>query len=43
MQEGSEVSKLFEHPRRYQLLQELNTKPAVLYLQRIKPQRPAII
>ncbi len=43
MQEGSEVSRLFEHPRRYQLLKELNTKPAVLYLKRIKPQRPEII
>ncbi len=43
MQEGSEVSKLFEHPRRYQLLKELNTKPAVLYLKRIKPQRPEVI
>jgi molybdopterin-containing oxidoreductase family iron-sulfur binding subunit len=43
MQEGSEVSKLFEHPRRYQLLKELNTKPAVIYLKRIKPQRPEIV
>ena len=43
MQEGSEVSRLFEHPRRYQLLKELNTKPAVIYLKRIKPQRPGII
>jgi molybdopterin-containing oxidoreductase family iron-sulfur binding subunit len=42
MQEGSEVSKFFAHPRRYQLLKELNTKPAVIYLQRIKPQRPEI-
>jgi len=43
MQPGSEVSQLFEHPRRYQLLKELNTKPAVIYLQRIKPQRPTVI
>jgi len=42
MQEGSAVSKLFEHPRRYQLLKELNTKPAVIYLKRIKPQRSEI-
>jgi anaerobic selenocysteine-containing dehydrogenase/Fe-S-cluster-containing dehydrogenase component len=35
MQPDSQVSKLFEHPRRYQLLKELNTKPAVLYLKRI--------
>ncbi len=42
MQEGSEVSEFFEHPRRYQLLRELNTKPAVIYLQRIKPQKPEI-
>jgi molybdopterin-containing oxidoreductase family iron-sulfur binding subunit len=39
MQEGSAVSKLFAHPRRYQVLKELNTKPAVLYLKRIKPHR----
>jgi anaerobic selenocysteine-containing dehydrogenase/Fe-S-cluster-containing dehydrogenase component len=43
MLEGSEVSKFFEHPRRYQLLKELNTKPAVLYLKRIKPQSSEII
>jgi Fe-S-cluster-containing dehydrogenase component/anaerobic selenocysteine-containing dehydrogenase len=43
MQEGSEVSKLLEHPRRYQLLKELNTKPAVIYLKRIQPQRPEMI
>jgi Fe-S-cluster-containing dehydrogenase component/anaerobic selenocysteine-containing dehydrogenase len=43
MQEGSEVSRFFEHPRRYQLLKELNTKPAVIYLKRIKPQKPEII
>ncbi len=43
MQEGSAVSRFFEHPRRYQLLQELNTKPAVIYLKRIKPQRPELI
>jgi Fe-S-cluster-containing dehydrogenase component/anaerobic selenocysteine-containing dehydrogenase len=35
MQPDSQVSKLFEHPRRYQLLKELNTKPAVIYLKRI--------
>ena len=37
MQPDSQVSKLFEHPRRYQLLKELNTKPAVIYLKRIGP------
>jgi len=42
MRPDSEVSKLFSHPRRYQLLQELNTKPAVIYLKRIKPDRPEI-
>ena len=35
MQPDSQVSQLFEHPRRYQLLKELNTKPAVVYLKRI--------
>jgi molybdopterin-containing oxidoreductase family iron-sulfur binding subunit len=40
MNPDSQVSKLFDHPRRYQLLKELNTKPAVIYLKRIKPQRP---
>jgi anaerobic selenocysteine-containing dehydrogenase/Fe-S-cluster-containing dehydrogenase component len=38
MQPDSQVSKLFEHPRRYQLLKELNTKPAVIYLKRIEVQ-----
>jgi Fe-S-cluster-containing dehydrogenase component/anaerobic selenocysteine-containing dehydrogenase len=42
MQPGSEVSKFFENPRRYQLLRELNTKPAVIYLKRIKPQQAEI-
>jgi Fe-S-cluster-containing dehydrogenase component/anaerobic selenocysteine-containing dehydrogenase len=36
---GSEVSRLIEHPRRYQLLHELNTKPAVIYLKRIIPDQ----
>jgi Fe-S-cluster-containing dehydrogenase component/anaerobic selenocysteine-containing dehydrogenase len=35
MQPESEVYRLFHHPRRYQLLRDLNTKPAVLYLKRI--------
>jgi molybdopterin-containing oxidoreductase family iron-sulfur binding subunit len=39
MDPDSEVSRLFEHPRRYQLLKELNTKPAVVYLKRIKPDK----
>ena len=43
MMEDSQVSKMFGHPRRYQLLKELNTKPAVLYLKRIKPQKPEMI
>jgi Fe-S-cluster-containing dehydrogenase component len=37
MQPDAQVSKLFDHPRRYQLLKELNTKPAVIYLKRILP------
>lgn len=32
---NSQVSRLFNHQRRYQLLQELNTKPAVVYLKKI--------
>jgi molybdopterin-containing oxidoreductase family iron-sulfur binding subunit len=39
MDPSSQVSRLFEHPRCYQLLHELNTKPAVVYLKRIKPER----
>lgn len=36
MDPSSEVSRLFnEDPRAYQVLRELNTKPAVLYLKRI--------
>jgi Fe-S-cluster-containing dehydrogenase component/anaerobic selenocysteine-containing dehydrogenase len=31
----SKVSKMFGNPRRYQLLKELNTKPAVVYLKKI--------
>jgi molybdopterin-containing oxidoreductase family iron-sulfur binding subunit len=42
MRPDSEVHKLFGHPRRYQVLRELNTKPAVIYLKRIKPQEPAL-
>jgi len=38
MQPDSQVSRLFNHPRRYQLLRELNTKPAVIYLKRIEPE-----
>jgi len=38
MQPDSQVSRLFKHPRRYQLLRELNTKPAVIYLKRIEPE-----
>jgi hypothetical protein len=37
------VSKLFEHQRRYQLLKDLNTKPAVLYLKRIVPDKAKMI
>jgi len=40
MQPDSQVSRLFKHPRRYQLLKELNTKPAVIYLKRIEPEQP---
>lgn len=37
LDEGSRVHRLFhEDPRGYQLLGELNTKPAVLYLKRIE-------
>ncbi len=33
---NSEVYRIFtEHPRRYQVLQELNTKPAVAYLKKV--------
>ncbi len=39
MQPNSQVSRLFKHPRRYQLLRELNTKPAVIYLKRIEPEQ----
>jgi Fe-S-cluster-containing dehydrogenase component len=35
MRTDSEVYRLFHHPRRYQLLRELNTKPAIVYLKRI--------
>ncbi len=33
--ENSRVRKLMDHERRYQLLRELNTKPAVVYLKKI--------
>jgi molybdopterin-containing oxidoreductase family iron-sulfur binding subunit len=33
----SEVSKSAKDPRRYHVLEELNTKPAVTYLKKIKP------
>ncbi len=37
MDPQSEVTKIFRnHPRRYQVLKDLNTKPAVAYLKRIK-------
>lgn len=39
----SQVSRLFSHPRRYQLLKELNTKPAVIYLKRIEPEPSAVV
>jgi len=39
----SQVSRLFSHPRRYQLLRELNTKPAVIYLKRIKPDKSEMV
>jgi molybdopterin-containing oxidoreductase family iron-sulfur binding subunit len=32
---NSEVSKLAKSPRRYRLLEELNTKPSVIYLKRV--------
>lgn len=35
MDPGSRVSKLFDHERRYQLLHQLNTKPAVVYLKKM--------
>jgi molybdopterin-containing oxidoreductase family iron-sulfur binding subunit len=35
LDEHSTISQLFNHDRRYQLLQELNTKPAVVYLKKI--------
>jgi Fe-S-cluster-containing dehydrogenase component len=35
MDPSSKVSMMFENPRRYQLLKELNTKPAVVYLKKI--------
>ncbi len=40
---GSEVSRLIEHQRRYQLLHELNTKPAVIYLKRIIPDKEELV
>jgi hypothetical protein len=40
MRPDSEVYQLFHHTRRYQLLKELNTKPAVVYLKRIAPDEP---
>ncbi len=33
----SEVSKLAEDPRRYRVLENLNTQPAITYLKKIKP------
>jgi molybdopterin-containing oxidoreductase family iron-sulfur binding subunit len=39
----SEVRKLLDHPRRYQLLGQLNTKPAVIYLKRIQPDKPELV
>jgi anaerobic selenocysteine-containing dehydrogenase/Fe-S-cluster-containing dehydrogenase component len=39
----SAVRRLFDHPRRYQVLRDLNTKPAVLYLRRIKPQESRMV
>jgi molybdopterin-containing oxidoreductase family iron-sulfur binding subunit len=33
----SEVSKLAENPRRYRVLENLNTQPAITYLKKIKP------
>jgi anaerobic selenocysteine-containing dehydrogenase/Fe-S-cluster-containing dehydrogenase component len=33
----AEVSNLAKNPRRYHVLEELNTKPAVTYLRKIKP------
>jgi molybdopterin-containing oxidoreductase family iron-sulfur binding subunit len=35
---NSHVRKLMENTRRYQLLHELNTKPAVIYLKKISVQ-----
>lgn len=36
MDRRSKVFQLFHHQRRYQLLQDLNTKPAIIYLKRLK-------
>jgi molybdopterin-containing oxidoreductase family iron-sulfur binding subunit len=33
----SEVAKTINNPRRYRVLEDLNTKPAVTYLKKIKP------
>jgi anaerobic selenocysteine-containing dehydrogenase/Fe-S-cluster-containing dehydrogenase component len=40
MRPDSEVYQLFHDRRRYQLLRELNTKPAVIYLKRILADEP---
>jgi molybdopterin-containing oxidoreductase family iron-sulfur binding subunit len=37
LRRDSEVLRLMANPRRYQLLAELNTKPAVVYLKRVEP------
>jgi Fe-S-cluster-containing dehydrogenase component len=34
---NSEVSRTIKSPRSYHVLEELNTKPAVTYLKKIKP------
>jgi molybdopterin-containing oxidoreductase family iron-sulfur binding subunit len=38
---NSRVSQLAQDPRRYRLLEELGTEPAVVYLKRIDPRRAA--
>ncbi|MFQ5850152.1 MAG: molybdopterin-dependent oxidoreductase [Candidatus Binatia bacterium] len=36
----SEVSRLHRDPRRYRVMEELNTEPAITYLKKIRPGQP---